>query len=74
MFGMRPKRGKNGGPILMCRECEEMNVKAYGPGKPVCYDLEKVDGKPVAVEVKPNRKACHCFRMNAAAAAAQGRM
>ena len=51
-----------------------MNVKAYGPGKPVCYALEKIDGKPVAVEVKPNRKACHCFRMNAAAAAAQGRM
>jgi len=66
MFGLSPRRGKND-PVLTCRECLGMNVKAYGPGKPVCYDLEKIDGKPVAVEVKPNRKACHCFRMNAAA-------
>jgi len=74
MFGLNPKRGKCGGPLLTCRECLNMNTKAYGPGKPVCYEIEKRDGKPVAVEVKPNRKACHCFRMNATAAAAQGRM
>lgn len=64
MFGMSPKRGKHGGPALTCRECLNMNVKAYGPGKPVCYDLEKIDGKPVAVEVKPNRKACNSFKLN----------
>ena len=64
MFGISPKREKNGGHPLTCRQCLNLNVKAYGPGKPVCYALEKIDGKPVAVEVKPTKKACSVFRLN----------
>ena len=62
MFGLKPKRGKSGGALLTCRACLNMNIHPYGPGKPVCYEIEKRDGNPVAVEVKPNRQACHKFQ------------
>lgn len=61
MFGMSP-RGKHGGKLITCHECLNLNTASYGPGKPVCYEIDQRDGRPVAVQVKPNRQACHNFK------------
>jgi hypothetical protein len=63
MFGMMPnKKGKHGSVPPRCSECLGMNTAAYGPTRPVCYEIEQRDGKPVAVAVKPNKQACFKFQ------------
>jgi len=55
MFGMMKQ------PRHQCRECLSFNT-GTGYGKPVCYEIDQRDGRPVAVAVKPNKTACHNFR------------
>lgn len=45
-----------------CQTCVFIRIGTGYPG-PVCYELKKHDGKPVATLVKLEQKACYAYRM-----------
>lgn len=54
---------KNSRPQEHCGDCFHIDREAYrGAGKEVCYELQCVGDRKVAVQVSETKKACNKFR------------
>ena len=54
---------KNSRPQDHCGDCFYINREAYrGSGKEVCYELQLINDRRVAVTVSEIKKACNKFR------------
>ena len=45
-----------------CRECQHSNTAIFGPKTPVCYEIAKQEGKPVAKIIDLRKPACFSFK------------
>jgi hypothetical protein len=47
-----------------CSECHYINRDTYrGAGKIVCYELQSINDRKIAVQVSESQKACNNFRV-----------
>jgi len=53
---------KNSHPPERCGDCEHIDRETYrGAGQEVCYELQYIGDRKVAVQISERRKACNKF-------------